>query len=214
MPLRSSTGRSWGLEPAVGQRFTSRPPTPPSHPAAASISRCHPPPALADQSESKGGSEATVKVAKRDLVPTSANLLKQYASFTELVQACAVFSEKVIARAHRETRRSLVDMLSEERPRLHVLPVEVQTSALGRTQRRDHQTIRVGVGALLHARRPAGREVCCRVVGDELVSWAAPRSAAVLNDGPDRSCCLDCGGSDLHARGCYGTRSQNRTPVV
>jgi hypothetical protein len=169
--------------------------------------------ALADQSESKGGSEATVKVAKRDLVPTSANLLKQYASFTELVQACAVFSEKVIARAHRETRRSLVDMLSEERPRLHVLPVEVQTSALGRTQRRDHQTIRVGVGALLHARRPAGREVCCRVVGDELVSWAAPRSAAVLNDGPDRSC-LDCGGSDLHARGCYGTRSQNRTPVV
>ena len=35
--------------------------------------------------ESKGGAESTVKVAKRDLVPTTANLLEQYASFTDLV---------------------------------------------------------------------------------------------------------------------------------
>jgi transposase len=34
--------------------------------------------------ESKGGVEATVKIAKRDLVPTSANLVDEYASFAEL----------------------------------------------------------------------------------------------------------------------------------
>src|SRR5947208_4098534 len=38
--------------------------------------------------ESKGGVEATVKVAKADLVPTDANLRGAYASFAELVAAC------------------------------------------------------------------------------------------------------------------------------
>src|SRR5512144_3072918 len=38
---------------------------------------------------SKGGSEATVRVAKADLVPTEANLLDDYASFGELEAACA-----------------------------------------------------------------------------------------------------------------------------
>jgi transposase len=37
---------------------------------------------------SKGGSESTVKIAKADLVPTEANLLADYSSFTELEQAC------------------------------------------------------------------------------------------------------------------------------
>ena len=34
--------------------------------------------------ESKGGTEATVKIAKADLVPALANLLADYASFGEL----------------------------------------------------------------------------------------------------------------------------------
>ena len=38
--------------------------------------------------ESKGGAEHPVKIAKADLVPTSANLLPEYASFTELADAC------------------------------------------------------------------------------------------------------------------------------
>jgi transposase len=38
--------------------------------------------------ESKGGVEATVKIAKADLVPTNANLLPGYASFAELADAC------------------------------------------------------------------------------------------------------------------------------
>src|SRR5207244_3372458 len=38
--------------------------------------------------ESKGGSEATVRVAKADLVPAEANLLEQYRSFAQLAAAC------------------------------------------------------------------------------------------------------------------------------
>ena len=47
---------------------------------------------------SKGGSEATVRVAKADLVPTQANLLDAYGSFAELETACAQFTEQVNAR--------------------------------------------------------------------------------------------------------------------
>jgi hypothetical protein len=41
----------------------------------------------------KGGSEATVRIAKGDLVPTAANLLADYGSFAELEAACAVFGD-------------------------------------------------------------------------------------------------------------------------
>ena len=37
--------------------------------------------------QSKGGVEATVRIAKADLVPTEANLLEQYATFAELEHA-------------------------------------------------------------------------------------------------------------------------------
>ena len=40
--------------------------------------------------ETKGGSEATVRVAKADLVPTEANLLDVYPSFGALTTACDV----------------------------------------------------------------------------------------------------------------------------
>jgi transposase len=66
---------------------------------------------------SKGGSENTVKLAKADLVPTDANLLPQYASFTALEAACAAFCDEVNTREHRITRRRPVDMLAEERAR-------------------------------------------------------------------------------------------------
>ena len=39
--------------------------------------------------QSKGGSEATVRIAKADLVPTDHNLRDAYGSFAELEQACA-----------------------------------------------------------------------------------------------------------------------------
>ncbi len=80
---------------------------------------------------SKGGSESTVKLAKADLVPTETNLLGAYGSFAELERACEVFCEQVNARVHRTTRRAPVDMLAEERARLHVLPAAPHTVALG-----------------------------------------------------------------------------------
>jgi transposase len=83
---------------------------------------------------SKGGSENAVKLAKADLVPTEANLLETYASFAELEQACVAFCEQVNTRAHRMTRRAPVDMLAEERARLHPLPAVPHTVALGVTR--------------------------------------------------------------------------------
>jgi transposase len=120
--------------------------------------------------ESKGGSESTVKVAKRDLVPTAANLLEQYASFTELAGACEAVTAGLNARVHRETSRAPVDMLAEERPRLHVLPAEAHTAALGETRAvGDDQTIRWGSVRYSTPDGHQGRHVWCRVVGEELV---------------------------------------------
>jgi hypothetical protein len=83
---------------------------------------------------SKGGSENAVKIAKADLVPTEANLLPAYDSFAALERACRVFSEHVNARPHRVTRRAPVEMLAEERARLHPLPKHPYTAAFGVTR--------------------------------------------------------------------------------
>ncbi len=83
---------------------------------------------------SKGGSEATVRVAKADLVPTEANLLPGYADWAALEVACEAFCEQVNGRRHRVTRRPPVDMLAEERHRLHCLPEHPWTSAFGQTR--------------------------------------------------------------------------------
>ena len=43
---------------------------------------------VAADPQSKGGAEATVRIASADLVPTEANLLPSYSSFAELRRAC------------------------------------------------------------------------------------------------------------------------------
>lgn len=85
--------------------------------------------------QTKGGSEATVRIAKADLVPTEANLLDAYATFAELQQACRDFCEQVNARPHRATGRVPAELLVEELPRLHVLPAQPVALAFGLTRR-------------------------------------------------------------------------------
>ncbi len=83
---------------------------------------------------SKGGSENTVKIAKADLVPTQTNLLEQYATFADFEAACEEFCEQVNDRPHRVTRRRPIEMLAEERARLHPLPERPHTVAFGVTR--------------------------------------------------------------------------------
>ena len=130
-----------------------------------SIQTCEP----ADP-QSKGGSEATVRVAKADLVPTEANLRVEYESFQKLAEACERFCREVNARSHRETGRLPQEMLAEEQQHLHVLPVEPYTAALGETRAvEDNQTIRYG--SVRYSTPPGwvGQQVWCRVEGEELV---------------------------------------------
>src|SRR5262245_18142206 len=90
--------------------------------------------------QSKGGSEATVRISAADLVPTDANLLPSYSSFAELRVACEGFCERVNARPHRATRCPPIERLAQERERLHPLPAEPFTTVFGVTR---------GVGANL-----------------------------------------------------------------
>ena len=60
---------------------------------------------------SKGGVEASVKLAKADIVPKDTNLRPSTASFTEFEAACEAFMDEVNNREHRATRRKPAVML-------------------------------------------------------------------------------------------------------
>ncbi|MGH3628045.1 MAG: IS21 family transposase [Sciscionella sp.] len=123
--------------------------------------------------ESKGGSEATVRIAKADLVPTKANLLTGYNSFAELAEACEGFTGKVNARVHRETNRVPAEALLVEQSRMHPIPVAPFTAAVGETRSvNTDQTIRFG--SVRYSTPPGlvGREVWVRADGEELVITA------------------------------------------
>jgi len=120
--------------------------------------------------ESKGGVEATVKIAKADLVPTDANLRGAYATFAELVTACEQWCDHINARVHRETGAAPVDRLAVERGHLHVLPADPHTAALGEERLvNEDQTVRFG--SVRYSTPPGhlGARVWCRAVGTELV---------------------------------------------
>ena len=121
--------------------------------------------------ESKGGSEATVRVAKADLVPRDTNLLPAYGSFAELEVACEEFCEMVNARPHRVTRRPPVEMLAEERTRLHPLPEHPYTVAFGLTRTVGTTTTMVDFegGSYSAPHRLAGAQVWVRSHGDDIV---------------------------------------------
>ncbi|HEY6356303.1 MAG TPA: IS21 family transposase, partial [Burkholderiaceae bacterium] len=84
--------------------------------------------------QSKGGSEATVRIASADLVPTDANLLTNYSRFAELRGACDEVCERFNARPHRTTRCPPIERLAQERERLHPLPAKPFTTVFGVTR--------------------------------------------------------------------------------
>jgi transposase len=131
--------------------------------------------------QTKGGSEATVRIAKADLVPTDHNLLTEYGSFSELELACEGFCDRVNTREHRVTRRAPVVMLAQERERLHPLPAVAHTLCFGQTRRVDRQSM-ISVGSALYS-------VPCRLV-DERV-WARVDGSQLIVvhvDNPEGPC--------------------------
>jgi transposase len=130
--------------------------------------------------ESKGGVEATVKVAKADLVPTAANLRTAYTSFAELVVACQEWCDHINARVHRETGVAPVERLAVERAHLHVLPPAPHTAALGEERLvNDDQTVRFGSVRYSTPPGHVDTRVWCRVVGEELAIVAMSATGAV-----------------------------------
>src|SRR3954466_2124214 len=90
--------------------------------------------------ESKGGSEATVRIARADLVPTEHNLRGEFEDFGGLEAACVELGERVNTREHRVTRRAPAVMLAEERARLHPLPQVPHTVCFGQTRKVSWQS--------------------------------------------------------------------------
>jgi transposase len=120
--------------------------------------------------ESKGGSEATVRIAKADLVPTDHNLRPAYEDFVELEAECEAFGERVNTREHRLTRRPPAVMLAEERARLHPLPKVPHTVCFGQTRKVSWQST-VSVGGALYSvpSMLVDERVWARTDGSELV---------------------------------------------
>ena len=130
--------------------------------------------------ESKGGAEATVRIAKADLVPTDANLRDDYTSWGELVEACEQFMVEVNDRAHRVTRRPPIEMLAEEQQRLHVLPAQPYTAAFGETRRVSFAST-ISYGGVIYSvpHRLVDDTVWARIEGDELVITHVSTAGAV-----------------------------------
>ena len=130
--------------------------------------------------ESKGGSEATVRIAKADLVPTEVNLRDEYGSWDELVEACEGFMGKVNTRPHRITRHQPAEMLAEEQTRLHRLPEVGFTAAFGETRKVSWSST-VSYGGVTYSvpHTLVDEEVWVRVDGDEIVATHVSDRGAV-----------------------------------
>lgn len=129
---------------------------------------------------SKGGSESTVRIAKRDLVPTLVNLRDAYAHFSELEEACAQFCVEVNGREHRDTRQRPDERLTAERARLHLVPEQPFTACFGETRRVGRDST-VSVGAVRYSvpHQLVEQKVWVRFHGDDLIVTAIRDGAAV-----------------------------------
>jgi hypothetical protein len=120
--------------------------------------------------QSKGGSEATVRVAKADLVPTDHNLREEYEDWQALERACMEFMSVVNTRPHRATRESPLILLGQEHERLHRLPRLPHTLCFGQTRKVDPQsTVSVGDAVYSVPHELIGERVWVRAEGEQLV---------------------------------------------
>jgi hypothetical protein len=134
----------------------------------------------------QGGSEATVRIAKADIVPTDHNLRARYRDFAELERACEAFCEKVNTHEHRVTRRAPALMLAEERAHLHPLPDLAHTVCFGETRRVSWQSTVSVAGAIYSVpHQLAAERVWVRSDGQELVrvSFFLCRRVGVVSGG-------------------------------
>ena len=120
--------------------------------------------------QSKGGSEATVRVAKADLVPTDHNLREEYADWPALERACQEFMADVNTRAHRATRQAPLMLLGQEHEHLHRVPKLPHTLCFGQTRKVDRQaTVSVGDAIYSVPHQLIGERVWVRAEGEQLV---------------------------------------------
>ncbi|MEO8967973.1 MAG: IS21 family transposase [Solirubrobacteraceae bacterium] len=120
--------------------------------------------------QSKGGVEATVKIAKADLVPTDHNLREEYADWQALERACQEFMADVNTRPHRATRQAPVILLAQEHEHLHRLPRVGHTLCFGQTRKVDRQaTVSIGDAIYSVPHELIGERVWVRAEAQELV---------------------------------------------
>lgn len=120
--------------------------------------------------ETKGGVEATVRIAKADLVPADANLKGDYSRFADLEAACRAFCDEVNRRVHRTTQRRPVEMLAEEQVRLHPVSADPYTVVFGETRVVNWCSL-VSFGSVPYSvpYQLRSRTVWVREEGDEIV---------------------------------------------
>jgi len=129
--------------------------------------------------ESKGGSEATVRVAKADLVPTDYNLREHYGSFASLEAACIEVAAELNGRPHSVTRRVPAEALEVERAHLHAIPDAPYTAAFGESRAVSWSATVSFRGARYSVpHNLAGTSVWVRVAAEEVVIVAGEGSAA------------------------------------
>jgi hypothetical protein len=120
--------------------------------------------------QSKGGSEATVRVAKADLVPTEHNLREGYADWEALERACLEFMADVNTRAHRATRQEPLMLLGQEHEHLRRVPRLPHTLCFGQTRKVGRQaTVSVGDAIYSVPHQLIGERVWVRADGEQLV---------------------------------------------
>jgi transposase len=120
--------------------------------------------------QSKGGVEATVKLAKADLVPTDHNLREEYPDWPALERACGEFMADVNTRPHRATRQAPMLLLAQEHEQLHRVPRRAHTLCFGQTRKVDRQaTVSVGDAIYSVPHALIGERVWVRADAEQLV---------------------------------------------